>query len=118
MSSSTTLQRHQAVAVASRHEVPPGELYPIADLPKRRWMPRRGGKPLSRYTIVRWAIVGKAGRKLRTILIGGIRCTCDEWAMEFFEALTNGERTKAMSQRQTASDHAAAEAELDKLGIG
>jgi hypothetical protein len=69
------------------HDVP-GGLYPLAELPKRHWMMRRNGKPLNKWTVLRWAIHGRRGRKLRTLMIGGTRCTCDVWAMQFFEYLT------------------------------
>jgi hypothetical protein len=83
-------------------------------------MPRKRGRTLRRETCVRWALTGKQGVKLQTLMVGGIRCTCDAWAMEFFTAITNGtsgQTAKSFSPRQRHRDHQDAEAELDRLGI-
>ena len=94
------------------------ELYPLFELPKRKWMPRKKGKTLSRFTVLRWALHGRSGVKLQTIMVGGSRCTCDAWAVEFFERLTRGgSRTKAFNDNRRNHDHEAAERELSAAGI-
>ena len=97
------------------------ELYPLSDLPARAWMPRRQGrngrKPVNKFTCIRWALHGKGGVKLRTIMVGGIRCTCDAWAWEFFETLTRGKESASGSCTVLPADHKAAEAELDRGGF-
>ena len=63
-------------------------LYPLTQLPSRDWMPRKRGRPISFSTVLRWALRGKATVRLQTLMVGGCRCTCDAWAMEFFRRLT------------------------------
>jgi hypothetical protein len=91
-------------------------LYSLAELPRRPWMPRKNGKHISRFTCIRWALHGKRGIKLRTTMVGGLRCTCDDWAWDFFERLNGDEATTGMRRRQ-AKDHNLAEAELTAEGI-
>lgn len=94
-------------------------LYPLMDLPRRLWMPRRDGKLISRCTVIRWALSGKGGRRLETLMVGGTRCTCDRWAWQFFRSLTDpvDDIPRRMTQSQRAKDHARAEAELERAGI-
>jgi hypothetical protein len=98
----------------------PDNLYPLTELPRREWMPRKNGKPINPYTVIRWALKGKAGRRLQTLMVGGIRCCCDPWAMAFFQALTdnNNADTKPLSDTRRLKDHRDAEAELSAAGIG
>lgn len=100
--------------------LPDGQhLYPLTDLPRRPWMPRPKGKAISKWTVIRWALNGMRGRKLETLMVGGVRCCCDQWARAFFRALSHpAEQPKPLSPRRQARDHAAAEAELDAAGIG
>jgi hypothetical protein len=63
------------------------QLFPLTELPRRSWMPRKDAKPISKRTVIRWALCGRNGRKLRTTMVGGMRCTCDHWARLFFEYL-------------------------------
>jgi hypothetical protein len=95
--------------------IPPDQLFPLPQLPAREWMPRKGGRPLSYFTCLRWAINGKGGVKLKTLMVGGQRCTCDSWAMMFFEALTNGNVEPA--KKPSPHDHDQALRELEAAGI-
>ena len=95
------------------------DLYPLFELPKQKWMPRKNGKTLSRFTVLRWALHGRRGVKLRSIMVGGIRCTCDTWTMEFFERLTSGiSRSGSVNGNRQGKDYEAAERELAAAGIG
>ena len=98
--------------------VVPGELYPLTDLPSRPWMPKKNGKKVSRFTCIRWALRGKRGLKLRTIMVGGLRVTCDAWVWAFFESLDGSAPATAMNPRRQTKDHELAEAELTAEGIG
>ena len=96
----------------------PCGLYPLTDLPDRPWMPRKRGRKVNRFTVIRWALHGKRGLRLRTVMCGGLRCTCDAWAWEFFERLSGGAGPgQPMSPRRQARDHELAEAELAREGI-
>lgn len=50
--------------------------------------PCRAGRPVHVSTFHRWAAVGCRGVKLRTLMIGAVRCTTREWLQQFFEAVT------------------------------
>src|SRR5687768_5231228 len=67
----------------------PGQLFPISQLPGRSWMPRPRGQPISLWTVIRWSTAGKHGHKLKTLMVGGTRCTTDMWALQFFEQLSS-----------------------------
>jgi hypothetical protein len=92
----------------------PGQLYALSELSKRDWMPRRNGKPISKFTILRWALHGKRGIKLRTLMVGGIRCCCDAWAMNFFHCLTDPQRN---SNAPGPRDYEQAMRELKAAGV-
>jgi hypothetical protein len=83
-------------------------------------MPRKDGKLISVSSTNRWAFVGRCGVVLRTLMVGGTRCTCDAWAMEFFQRLTGDapftpepRRTPHRRQKQ----HERAELELAREGF-
>jgi hypothetical protein len=64
---------------------------PLAQVPSLRGMPRRkNGKKLHRSTIFRWAGGGLGDPKirLRTVQVGGQKCTTLAFLAEFFEALS------------------------------
>ena len=96
-------------------------LFPLIELPNRPWMPRRprngGTGKVNRFTCVRWALHGKGGTRLRTIMVGGVRCTCDTWAWEFFEALTRAKSGAQAAGHAPAGDFKHAEAELAAEGF-
>jgi hypothetical protein len=83
-------------------------------------MPKSKGKPISRFTVLRWALHGRKGLKLKTLVIGKTRCTTDAWAMAFFNALTNvpSSTSGQMTDRQRGRDHADADGELTRAGFG
>jgi len=82
-------------------------------------MPKRNGKAINRLTVLRWALHGKGGRKLETLMVGGTRCTSDLWAWQFFQHLTDagGGTPRAMTPSQQMKDHLQATAELAAAGI-
>lgn len=100
-----------------------GTLFPLTELPDRPWMLRRAraGRPnkLNKSTCVRWAVRGKRGLRLKTILVGGIRCTCDAWAWDFFNGLTRAKDGTGCATPRTmrGDDHAIADAELQAEGF-
>ena len=100
-------------------ELPP--LYPLAELPRRPWMPRPAGKPIGLATVYRWTTAGAKGRPpLRTVQIGGRRCTADVWARRFFESLSEPTDTAGRDSRTPSAAARArrrAEAELAAAGI-
>lgn len=95
----------------------PAELYPLCELPKRAWMPRKNGKSISMFTALRWALHGHNGTLLKSLMVGGTRCTSDPWAMDFFEACTVNRDKPQQNFQGDPKDHAAAEAEFDAAGI-
>lgn len=59
------------------------ELRPLAEY-TRRLPSSRAGRRLNRATLWRWALRGvREGRKLRTVVLGAGRMTCDAWVWEF-----------------------------------
>lgn len=80
---------------------------------------RRPGKRVSLGTIWRWCNQGlRQGIRLKSVLIGGQRCTTRRWLEEFIEAMSQesqpgvADRPAAIrtpTQRQTASERAAEE---------
>lgn len=66
-------------------------LFPLRELPGRPYMPMRNGRRFSVATLYRWIGRGTRGcPPLRTMVVGGTRCTSDQWAREFFDRLTAG----------------------------
>ena len=57
---------------------------PLADVP--RYVPKRRGKKVHYSTVYRWATKGARGRKLETILSGGLRYTTIEAVQRFLDA--------------------------------
>jgi hypothetical protein len=101
-------------------ELPPGELFPVTELPRRPWMPRRKGKPISAASGWRHVLRGKGGVKLRSLKVGGIRCTTDAWALSYFEHLSTGgpaQHTPARTRDRRVRDLARAERELAAAGL-
>ena len=47
------------------------------------------GRPYSTPTIHRWVRPGVRGHRLRTVCIGGIRHTTEEWLWQFFQSLSD-----------------------------
>jgi hypothetical protein len=78
---------------------------------------RASGRRVSVTTLWRWCIRGVHGVRLRSVLVGGHRCTTRTWLQEFIEAITSAaeppERTspqvRTPRQRQSAADRAAEE---------
>jgi hypothetical protein len=70
-----------------------------------RYFPGPSGRPISLPTLFRWTSRGLRGVRLRTIRLGGTRCTCETWVLEFIAAL-NGNRTEAVEQLHPVDDEA------------
>jgi hypothetical protein len=95
--------------------------FPLSELPKRPYMHRREGRPISLRTVWRWVLKGCRGRRLQTCMRAGTRCTSDEWALGFlgtFDTVPPVDtpvrmRTPTRRQQQIAK----AERQLEKLGI-
>jgi hypothetical protein len=92
----------------------------LCDVPSLAWLPRRRkGARLNFSTVWRWALRGVHGIRLRTVVVGGTRCTSERWLREFFAALagnpitTPAIRTPARRQREIAQ----AQEELRAHGI-
>ena len=89
------------------------ELFPISELPAR--LPKKKGKKISMWTALRWCISGVRGVKLRSLMIGKTRTTCDRWVLSFFQELTDGTGTPAKTP--SAGDHQNAMRELQAMGV-
>lgn len=79
---------------------------------------RASGKRVSINTLWRWCTRGVHGIRLRSVLVGGHRCTTRPWLEEFIEAITSAAdpperlgapQVRTQRQRQSASDRAADE---------
>lgn len=78
---------------------------------------RTKGERVSVDTLWRWCQRGLRGLKLKSVLVGGTRCTTLPWLQEFIEARNQSAQTGAhepprvrtQNQRQTASEQAAEE---------
>lgn len=92
------------------------QLFPITGLGGRDWMPKRKGRGISPFTALRWALHGRSGHKLRTLMVGGQRCTTDAWAMDFFERCTAA-AAGSKTAKVRDDDYELAEAELADAGI-
>ena len=68
------------------------KLIRLSRVPKLKFLPRRSrGNRYHVSTIYRWASRGFRGIKLRTVRVGGVKCTRRGWLSEFFAALTNAD---------------------------
>ncbi len=70
-----------------------GAFIRVKDLPTVAELPGRlPGKKISKSTVFRWISKGvRGGIRLRTILVGGLRCTTLVWLREFLDALNGQE---------------------------
>lgn len=59
-------------------------LITLAEAARCPWLPRRNnGRTIHKHTLHRWATNGLRGQRLKTALVGGIRCTTESWLFEF-----------------------------------
>ena len=94
------------------------ELIRLAEVPTLKWLPTREGKPIALSTLHRWVAVGVRGVKLRTVRVGGSRCTARAWLWEFFEALNDPAPHPARrTPRRRERDRERARRELQEAGI-
>lgn len=75
---------------------------------------RRAGKKISVQTLWRWCTRGLRGIRLRSVMVGGHRCTTLQWIEEFIDAVTQMARHEGVDlpelrttkQKETASERA------------
>jgi hypothetical protein len=93
------------------------ELLTLAQIAKM--LPRRGRKkPVATSTVWRWCLGGPP--KLRTVVVGGVRMSCERWLREFIAAKTaaaEGELAPTRTPRQRSRAVAAAEKALTEAGL-
>ena len=66
----------------------------LAEAARHPMLPSRpGGKAYHTETIRRWALYGRRGRKLKSAMVGGIRCTTVNWLYEFITSETPENRS-------------------------
>jgi hypothetical protein len=101
------------------------EVFPVADVPRRVRMVRRGVPALSASTAYRWVQRGRKGVRLEAIRIGGTLCTSMNALQAFFESCTRADSPAGSSPGPMAATPAAArqraieaaDRELDRLGV-
>lgn len=114
---------HRAAAPPPPAEAPAvdaAQLIPLAKVPQLKWMPtRRRRKRLALSTVYRWSGPGVRGVKLRTVCVGGCRCTTKDWLWAFFNALAGGPAAADRPATPAAGrrDHDRAERELDAARV-
>lgn len=91
------------------------EFLRLHEVPKRCEIPGRDG-PVGVSTVWRWALRGVRGVRLRTLLVGGHRCTTADWVSDFVARLNADERVaeqpnahRTPIQRQRSSHRASEE---------
>lgn len=75
------------------------------------YLPRRSGKKVHYSTLYRWATKGARGRKLETVLVGGVRYT----SLEALERFITAPLAKSTMPDQVLLD--AVSAALDQAGL-
>ena len=83
---------------------------PIREVP--RHVPRRNGKKVHYSTVYRWVTKGVRGKRLESVMVGGIRYTTTEAIGRFL----NGKPSDAQTPRVNESDLAVDEA-LRRAGV-
>jgi hypothetical protein len=107
--------------ILSLNESVLGGYYSLSDAVRK--IPRKGsGRKVSIGSVERWARKGIRGVRLKTIKAGGMRCTSDEWLLEFFESIARSERRHEPQLKDRAvSQHTgrreAVESRLAEIGI-
>ena len=80
-------------------------------------LPRtRKNRPVHANTLRRWALKGRHGIKLETIVIGGVTCTSREALTRFFVRLTASEQLDAPPVRDSKRQDRVEEL-LKRLGL-
>lgn len=82
---------------------------------RRREIPRRGDKPVSSSTVVRWYTKGINGVKLEVVYIGSKPYTDRQRLKRFFDEVTA--RRLARDQEKTPAVITASDAELQAAGV-
>ena len=82
-----------------------------------KWLPpTRNNRPVHANTLRRWAMKGRHGIKLETIVIGGVTCSSKEALVRYFNRLTNPEQSGPPPVRN-AKRQARVESELERFGL-
>lgn len=102
------------------HAVEPERFIAITDVPALAWMPRRRGhKKIDARNVRRWATRGVGGVVLRTVFVGGMKCTTEGWLREFISARSSGPHhaVPAPIPEPAQAQHARAVAKLQAEGL-
>lgn len=97
----------------------PDKLIRLPEVPKLAWLPSRpDGRPIHVQSVYNWTLRGVRGVKLRSLQVGGMRCTTEPWLIEFFERISMPVTTPtAVTPTQARKAHEAAKARLAAHGI-
>lgn len=76
-------------------------------------VPRRNGRRIHYSTVYRWVTKGAKGRRLESILVGGVRYTTVEAVGRFLSAKTHNGTERSAIDELTAKIDAA----LDEAGV-
>lgn len=95
-------------------------LIPLKDVPKLEFLPqRRAGSRLAVSTVFRWTLNSRHGRRLESVMVGGMRCTSLQALQRFFNTLktveTQSNQQSCLNARKLSEK--GVEKALDKLGI-
>jgi len=83
----------------------------------RRFPGRAGGKPLHYETVRLWALTGRRGVVLETLIVGGRRYTSEE-ALERFIAALNASADRPAPRRPRSKRADMKQALRERFGIG
>jgi hypothetical protein len=90
----------------------------LADVPKLKWLPTRGGKRLHVATVYRWVTRGIGRHKLQAVRVGGGLATREDWLWTFFNQLgPNGTAVTVRTPRQRERAIERADRELEEARI-
>jgi hypothetical protein len=82
-----------------------------------KMLPRtRNNRPVHANTLRRWAMKGRRGIKLETIMRGGVTLSSKEALIRYFERLTNLEQGAPQPARD-ADRQARVERQLERFGL-
>jgi hypothetical protein len=77
----------------------------------------RNNRPVHHNTLRRWALKGRHGIKLETIMIGCVQCSSKEALVRFFEELTAFKQGPPPPHGRDAERQARVERQLKQFGL-